>query len=305
VLAIGAAVLLSLVVAQDKMQPIEPSTGFPGGIQIGIKPVFEGRLSSADGRIELPYGNLNTAFVEVTTVLLDDADCAYRPGLDPCLSAQDARVDFSLSAMLDFREVLSVNGAGTVSFRIQGNEPIVQQLPLEIPTLSPGRHCVVIAIAEDAATVVATGSPDHTTVVGLQVEVPGGTDNHCVHPPTINDQVASPSRNIPGSSCAFPVLGPDRDGLTIQRELEEDQFMYAALPLCSERTTGFFIHNELLVTEGRYSPVALTAQRRELGQQRIRQIGVLPSGSWRLGVFADQSGGQDTSAYVSMPVVAP
>ncbi len=303
-LVVSAAVVM-IAAAGGRAPQTTPGTGFPGGIQTGIKPVLDGHLSDADGLIRVRDGLTENAVIEVITILLENDDCRRgRPGLRPCLRADQAHVDFTISALLDFRVGIPLDGERTKRFRHHGPDPVTRQVRLGIPPLAPGRHCLMIAVAEDASAVVANQSPDHTTVLALPVSVGGGSDNYCDDVELVDDQVARPKRHVAGNRCAFPVLGPDADGLTLKRQLDSGEKVYAAIPLCGERTTAVFMHNEVLVADGPFalsSPASGRAERRI----RIRELGVLPTGSWRLALFADYPTDGRAASAVSMPVLAP
>lgn len=293
----GCLLTALLLVACERPSASEPPTGYRGGVLLGTQLIIDGRPS--DDRLVFTLdGVLHTAKV-ATTAKLERRSCAGLPEELPCPVKQEARVRIRVSALLDLRRRLPIGGSAVQGLVISGKQVQKRTFDLALPTLAPGRHCVLIAMIEQAQEVVSGQLPSHTLVSPWQLRVGRSNKDHCQGEP--EKTVTS----APVGDCSTTVLSVSSDGLEVRRSIPVGQSLHAALPSCGGRTSGLLVKNGALGTGPTRIPAVGPSNRPRLF---VADVGLLGEGEWHLVALmrhtketAEQAG--PYTAAVSEPVL--
>jgi hypothetical protein len=296
VMLVAAAVLVACSSGEVNVAPeaAADSTGFRGGVRTGIGMSLAGVPAEGYGRIAVTTaGPIDGTAVWTVAVL--EPTCDQFPANLSCPSPEETRLLFRASAVLDFRTPVEIDGATVAPVRHNGPGESTVKLPIHLPSLGKGRHCVLLALLEDEATVVDGQFPDHGSVALFVIDNNGDEPNHCN--PRVGElpgtafvpESGSMGRCGPPTLSGVPSDTPDAEGT-----------VSATISLCGDSTTISFAHNgQLLGSDTPYPPFLTTGYT----DQTVGLVGMLPdlpSGWWRvISVSVNPTG--PSNALVSRP----
>lgn len=296
-LAAAIAVVVAVVVAcNGPRPPAEPaSTGFRGGVLTGMRLVVAGQ--SGRSTFKVPDEANGDSQLDLV-VDVQDADCDDEDDARRCVAPEDAVLQFTVSATMDLRRVVRVDGGRSASLLQEGAERRQHELKLGLPDLSDGRHCLLVAMVEDPAPLVREQFADHSVARAYTVNVGTSRTDHCRAEP-VRESVVAPT--VPGGEfCTVSVVGPSKAGLEIRRQVNAGTDLFASLSTCGDSSSGAYVRDGVLQTDGPFAPFTLDAggEQQEL---RIVPVPQLESGS--LSLVSIQQAAAELHATISQPVV--
>lgn len=270
-----------------------PVTGYRGGVVIGQRLLLNGQSTGDEGRF-LISASPREGVVEID-IRLQEPDCSAAPAELDCPPRSQARLGFRVSALLDLRQHISLEGQPDFTHTATDG---TRQFPLVLPELEPGRHCLLLFTLEDAAVVVAGQFADHSAAAFYEISIAGDHTNHC----RIEERIAGEETAHSGGDCRFPLLSAGPSGLEVKRSLSLRQPLYPTIPHCGGRTTAIFLHDDS-AADPLNEAVTLTVPDGSGGGRSVLPARHLPRGSWRMAVVQDQGASRGTAVLLSPPVV--
>lgn len=224
--------------------PLGAPTGFRGGVLTGVTLEIPGARIPNDWTRAIQAEGFSIgegATVRFTSKLLD-ATCENFPASLPCPNPTDAVLSFHVSALLDFEQVVPVldefSGAQMeASVNHAGTGRMDTVVPLDLPPLLLGRHCLLIAALEDDATIIEGQFPDHSNVAIFLLQVGDDGPNFC-QPQSVASRVSDLAVDGAVSPCGYPFLTSNPSEYTDDQVTEGS--LWAVLPACGEVNSVVF-----------------------------------------------------------------
>ncbi len=273
------------------------STGFRGGVRTGVGLSLAG--VRARGRGQITLNNSGPLDGKMTLVVVPlEPTCDRFPSNLPCPKPEEMTLVFRASGLLDFRTPIDIGDAGVATVRHSGPDESTTVLPVRLPKLEEGRHCVLVALLEDEATVVEGQFPDHGNVALFIVHNHGDQPDHC-NPP--HGELPG-TRFIPeGRSmgrCGPPNLttaDPDATGTP--------SGVLVTISLCGPGQITVFTRDGRLQGEGSTHPPFLTDGYPDQVVGFVGTLPRLPAGWWRV-ISASVGTTEPGSVLYSRPILS-
>lgn len=274
----------------------ETPSGFRGGVLLGLKLLVP--RSPTKGIYHVNKSQLGRLKIRSAGKLGSPA-CNSAATL-PCPSREEAVVMMRISALLDLRPVAMGNtGGATTNFRITAEGPESQDLSLHLPRVQRGRHCLIVALTEDARPVIENQLPQHRIGVLFWLQVGAETENRCPLPSAHSDLRRVSSIDTEGA-CGAPILSIHPDRMYLDRTVQQSKDLWAFFPNCGQTILAIFIRNgRLLGRRAALSPFATPST----ATMALPLISLRPSWYQVLSVYRPQRPAKGISAQLSEPVL--
>ncbi len=268
-------------------------TGFRGGVRTGIGLSVGGVPARGNGQISLSaHGPIQG--VSRWSVLPLDPTCGRFPEGLACPQPSEAKLLFHVSGLLDFAAPIEMDGAATATVSHQGQAESVVEIPVAIPPLETGRHCILLALLEDEQTVVEGQFPDHGNVALFVIDNGQTEPNHCTAPGAWPPESWLVRAGGPMGRCGPPTLSG-------RRASAQAGELSVAISLCGPATVAVLARDgELLGADAPYPPFLVEAAT-EQTVGLVAPLPNLPTGWWRAISVALDPGGPNLALY-SRPV---
>lgn len=189
-----------------------------------------------------------------------------------CPPKKDAVVVFSVSALLDYAHPLQPSpSVRKLTATSQGSFDV--SVPL--PELAPGRHCVLLAIAERPNEVVHDELPSHGAASLFSIVVGQSRVEHCAAPPA--DGLPLGQAPDTEGGCVDPVLSIRPDEVYLDRSIAVGDELWLFAPSCRyARLVSFLQEGQFADSRSRLRAFRLEATESSkmiaLGPQEVRSI---------------------------------
>lgn len=213
------------------------STGYRGGIRTAVALEISPGVRLEDWRWKV--GDHAAHPIEGTTKLsvqLLELNCDSFPGSLPCPTPEQTLVVYRFSALLDMRDRLELVHGDVLSegprLVFSHKEGMEAEMTLQLPSLEPGEHCVLIGAFEDDATVVEGQFPDHSNAALFMVDVGESAEPRC-DVPALNGTWWAVSPDGPIQECGLPFL--TEEPRLYAPDLTAVGGLWAVLPTCGQQ----------------------------------------------------------------------
>lgn len=214
--------LLRPTTSKPSTKPAALLTGTPNGVLLGVK--LEAEDSQDVGRQGQVLAVSKTPRVRIT----------LSGNLLPATTSElsSSKVGIDVSALLDFRQPLKLDGRTKRTAVIESGERRQWEWELDPVTLAEGRHCVLVTAIEDGNAVINKQLPSHSGAGFYELQVGTGPD-YC------KGQARSPLP-VDGSlfqvyaGCSFPVLSPKPDSISVRRSMRRGEDLWLITPRCQK-----------------------------------------------------------------------
>lgn len=281
VMAAGA-IALSVVASPDPIGPPSTGEGSPGqvfGFHGGIRVRKTFRLADqplVGGVLDVEAGSPTTAVFTLTTDLLQ-RNCPLNPRDQLCPTPERAAVRFYVSALLDFQRPIMIDGQRRVTVVRRGALRYRRDLSLEIPPLSPGRHCILVSAQEDGLDLY----PIHGGAILYPIAARGEEPDHCLPErfPALTEAHPSARASDLPVGCE-PVITWSDSALMLGRSIEAGEPLWVALGVCREAAVVVFLRDGVLQgADDLMPPFSVTRPEGEKGWLLPLS---LPPGQWQV-----------------------
>jgi len=220
--------------------PLGVPTGFRGGVLTGVTLEIPGARIPNDWTraIQAEGPSIGEgAMVRFTSKLLD-ATCENFPASLPCPAPEEAVLGYRISVLLDLNESVPAPGPmGTrngYSFTHAGASRMETVVPLDLPPLPRGRHCLLVAALEDDMTIIEGQFPDHSNIAMFWLQVGEENVDFC-HAQMVASPVLDLAPQGPVASCAYPFLTTEPGDYT--KDSVSGRGLWAVLAECEDTTS--------------------------------------------------------------------
>lgn len=227
--------------------------------------------------------------------------CAGVPKELACPDQSSARILFRISALLDHRELVKVEGSAAELFAIGAAEPTIARLGVTLPRLSEGRHCLLVSVSEAPAVAVREQLPDHAVATMFQVISGTAKTDHCFGGKRRRVELQALASEI-RPDCSLPMLSPAPDELLIRREVQVGDKLWAVAGRCAARATVVLAKDGVLQAAGSsFAPIFVPKTSPASVKIPLPEF---PKGDWQLIAIQDAPTWRDwAKAAASEPVV--